>query len=65
MISFMFWNIMLCSGDMHKKNIWLWYPTKKNYLALISNQKKLSGFNIIPKKISGFHMNTNKLSDSQ
>ena len=38
---------------------------KKNYLALISNQKKLSGFNIIKQKLSGFHMNTKKISDSQ
>ena len=44
---------MLCSGHFI-------IQTQTNYLALISNQKKLSGFNIIPKKISGFHMNTQK-----
>ena len=47
MIPFMFWNIMLCSGHIiiHiKKIIWLWYPTKKNYLALILSKKNYLAF---------------------
>ena len=43
MISFMFWNTMVCSGHIiihiQKKIIWLWYPTKNKYLALILSKK--------------------------
>ena len=47
MISFMFWNIMLRSGHIiihTKKIIWLWYPTKKNYLALLLSKQNYLAF---------------------
>ena len=42
---------MLCSS----------YADKKKYLALISNKKKLSGFDIIPKKIIWLSYDHNKI----
>ena len=53
MIPCMFWNIM-CSGHIikhTKKDTWLWYPTKKNYLALILSKKNYLAFIWTQKKI--------------